>query len=80
VLNSLTSTATLADGSTRQLLTSGAININLMTTGAFIPYVTFGAGVASITGDLPSATLTGNYQFLLGSGPPVDETDKRHRT
>jgi hypothetical protein len=78
VLNSVTSTATLADGSARQLFTSGAININLMTSGTFIPYVTVGAGVASMTGDLPRATLTGNYQFLLGTAPfpPVDETDK----
>ena len=75
VLNSLTSTATLADGSARQLFTIGAVNINLTTSGALIPYVTVGAGVASMTGDLPSATLTGNYQFRLGSGPPVDETD-----
>jgi hypothetical protein len=75
VLNGLTSTAALADGSARQLFTTGAVNINLTTSGALIPYVTVGAGVASVTGDLPSATLTGNYQFLLGSGPPVNETD-----
>jgi len=75
VLNNLTSTATLADGSARQLFTSGAVNINLTTSGALIPYVTVGAGVVSMTGDVPSATLTGNYQFRLGSGPPVDETD-----
>jgi hypothetical protein len=75
VLNNLTSTARLADGSARTLFTSGVVNINLTTSGALVPYVTVGAGVASLTGDLPSATLTGNYQFLLGSGPPVDETD-----
>ena len=75
VLNSVTSTATLADGSARQLFTSGAVNINLTTSAAIVPYVTLGAGVASVTGDLPTVTLNGNYQFLLGSGPPVDETD-----
>jgi hypothetical protein len=75
VLNSLTSTGTLADGSGRQLFTSGAVNINLTTGGALIPYVTVGAGVTSFTGDLPSATLNGNYQFRLPSGPPIDETD-----
>jgi hypothetical protein len=75
VLNNLTSTATLTDGSARSLFTSGAVNVNLATSGALIPYLTVGAGVASMTGDLPTATLTGNYQFLLGSGPPVDETD-----
>ena len=75
VLNSLTSTATLVDGSARRLFTSGALNINLTTSGALIPYVTVGVGVDSMTGDLPSATLNGNYQFRLGSGPPVDETD-----
>ena len=75
VLNSLTSMATLTDGSARQLFTSGAVNINLTTGGAIVPYVTVGAGVASVNGDLPGATLTGNYRFLLGSGPPIDETD-----
>lgn len=75
VLNSVTSTGTLADGSARQLFTSGAVNINLTTSGALIPYVTVGAGVASLTGDVPNATLTGNYQFLLPSGPTIDETD-----
>ena len=33
-LNRLTSTATLAEGSARQLFTSGAVNINLTTSGA----------------------------------------------
>jgi hypothetical protein len=77
VLNGLTSTATLTQGSAHQLFTSGAVNINLMTSGTLIPYVTVGAGVASMTGGLPSATLTGNYQFLSGTAPfpPVDETD-----
>jgi hypothetical protein len=75
VLNSVTSTGTLADGNARQLFTSGAVNINLTTSGAFIPYVTVGVGVVRLTGDLPNATLTGNYQFRLGSGPPIDETD-----
>ena len=75
VLNGLTSTATLANGSARELFTSGAVNINLSTSGALVPYVTVGAGVASINGDLPSAILTGNYQFRLGSGPPINETD-----
>jgi hypothetical protein len=75
VLNSLTSTATLTDGSARQLFTSGAVNINLTTSGALVPYVTMGVGVASVIGDLPGARLIGNYRFLLGSGPPIDETD-----
>jgi hypothetical protein len=69
VLNSLTSTATLADGSARQLFTSGAVNINLTTSGALIPYVTVGAGVASMTGDLPSATLTGTTSSCWAAVP-----------
>jgi len=73
--NSVTSTGTLADGSARQLFTSGAVNINLTTSGVLVAYVTVGAGVASLTGNLPTATPTGNYRFRLGTGPPIAETD-----
>jgi hypothetical protein len=75
VLNSLTSTATLRRGSGNQLFTSGALIINLRTTGDVIPYATVGAGLVITTGVMPGATLRGNYQFLLPGGAPVNETD-----
>lgn len=75
VLNSVTSTATLESGSRRQLFASGMLIANLRTTGDIIPYATIGAGLISIAGERPSATIRGNYQFLLPNGAPIDETD-----
>jgi hypothetical protein len=75
VLNSVTSTATLNSGSRHQLAASGTLIVNLRTTGDIVPYATFGAGLISIVGKTPSATLRGNYQFLLPSGAPINETD-----
>ena len=40
-----------------------------------IPYAAIGAGLVSITGDMPSVVMLGNYQFRLPAGPPIDETD-----
>jgi len=78
VLNSLTSTAALERGGGHQLFTSGALIINLRTTGDVIPYATVGASLISTTGKMPSTTLKGNYQFLVTgqtSAPAVNETD-----
>jgi hypothetical protein len=76
-LTSLTSTAALESGGGHQLFTSGALIINLRTTGDIIPYAIVGASLISTTGKMPSATLKGNYQMLLLSseGAPVNETD-----
>src|SRR5204862_7142160 len=76
VLKSLTSTAALNSGGGHQLFTSGALIINLRTTGQVIPYATVGASLISTIGEMPSATLEGNYQFLNPSGSPIDETDR----
>jgi hypothetical protein len=77
---STTSTSAINAEGGRQLLTTGALVINLATQGNTIPYVTIGAGALSTSGELPSATLTGNYRFdslnALAPGRfPVNETD-----
>ena len=74
VLNSVTSIAALERGSGHQLSTSGALLINLRTTGDVIPYATVGASLISTIGGMPSATLAGNYQFL-SVGAPMNESD-----
>ena len=74
VLNSVTSIAALDRGSSHQLSTSGALLINLRTTGDVIPYATVGASLISTVGRTPSATLAGNYQFL-SVGAPMNESD-----
>ncbi|HEY7444574.1 MAG TPA: hypothetical protein VH701_19240 [Vicinamibacterales bacterium] len=75
VLNSLTSTATFDNGNRHQFLVTSSLVVNLRTTGRVVPYATVGAGVLAITGKAPSATLNGNYRFLLPSAAPIDETD-----
>jgi hypothetical protein len=75
VLNSLTSTATVKNGTGGELFTTGALVVNLRTTGTIIPYVTAGAGLIATTGTMPAVTLKGNYRFLNPSGSPIDETD-----
>lgn len=71
---SVTSVATIHDHTGRELLATGALNINLRTQGRAIPYVTVGGGGIFSMGDAPSATLVGNYQFAF-LGAPHNETD-----
>ena len=54
---------------------SGALVINVRTAGNLIPYATVGVGLLSTVGEASSATLRGNYRFLLPGGAPIDETD-----
>ena len=75
VLTSLTSTARLETADAHQLFTSGALIINLRTSGSLIPYAAVGASMISTIGSRPTASLEGNYQFFLTNGGPVNETD-----
>jgi hypothetical protein len=71
----VTSESALHDGRGRQSLTTGALNINLRTSGKLVPYATAGAGFLVTTGEAPSASLTGHYQFQTLDQIPVNETD-----
>lgn len=74
----VTATTTITEGSGHELLTTGVFGVDLLTHGRLIPYVVGGAGVAHVTGDLPSATITGNYTFPvpLGGITAINETDR----
>src|SRR5262249_8919659 len=74
-LKSLTSTPSIDSGNAHQLFTTGALVVNLKPGARLAPFVTFGAGWIAVRGDLPSASLTGNYQFNGPSGAPFNETD-----
>lgn len=76
VARSITSDAALDDGNAHQLFTSGALIVNLRTTGRVTPYATVGASLISIHGERPSVVLTGNYQFSnIATGASYNETD-----
>ena len=68
VVSSNTTLAAETEG--RQTLATGAVIIDLPLKGRLVPYLAAGAGVRIRSGDLPTATLTGNYQFrFLGAAP-----------
>ena len=69
------STTTLANATRRRTNLTGALTIALTQGSRFEPYVTGGGGVSFRTGDLPTATLTGNYRFLFLGIAPLDESD-----
>jgi hypothetical protein len=79
--SNVTSTASIHDDQGRQLFTTGALAVNLIPDGRFMPYATIGAGVVSNVGNGPNVTLVGNDRFTsnvnsLGAGSfPVNETD-----
>ena len=76
VARSITSDAAIDDGSAHQLFTSGALMVNLTTTGRVTPYATVGASLISIHGKRPTVVLTGNYQFSnVVTGASYNETD-----
>jgi hypothetical protein len=71
----VSSEGTIDDEEGGQATLTGALNVNLMTAGRFIPYVSAGAGVRSNFGGMPSATLQGRYRFQPLGLFPVDESD-----
>jgi len=72
---SVTSGSGHVDQQGRQTFTTGALNINLKTTGKLIPYATAGAGMKVNVGDTPSVSLAGIYQFQILGFYPVNEHD-----
>jgi len=71
----VTSSSGNVDQLGRQTFTTGALIINLKTTGNLVPYVTAGAGVNLNAGSTPSVSLAGTYQFQILGFYPVNEHD-----
>ena len=71
----VTSDVRVDAGSTRQFIATGALRFDFLTRWPMRPYLTAGGGIASTFGQLPRATLTGRYQFLIDGVSPIDETD-----
>jgi len=69
-----------AEGSAREIVLTGALNMHFGTGTGFVPYVTFGGGMLSGTGNVASVTLEGDYRFVIspesGSSVPIHETDR----
>jgi hypothetical protein len=72
---SVTSVATFTPGSTREILTTADLRIDLKKTAKNTWCVTLGGGLLHPDGMGPSATLAGNYQFTVNGIEPFSETD-----
>ena len=80
----VSSVATIDDERGRQVFSTGALTINLAERGRIIPYATIGAGMITNVGELPRATLVGNYQFdslgaLIGYFPANETSNATMR-
>ena len=71
---SVTATAAVSNGSSRDLATTLAAQW-MFKAGSLEPYVSLGGGLVHNVGDLPSVTLTGNYRFNIQGTVPINETD-----
>jgi hypothetical protein len=78
----VTSDAMIDDKRGRQLVTSGTLLINLLSSTSFTPYVAVGAGYITAHNGAPSMTLVGNYSFTFAPIPVtpippfhINETD-----
>ena len=63
-------------GHRRDTAATLALNARVGRLGSFVPYLTFGAGVLTGSGRLPSASLEGHYRFSVLGEVPIDETDR----
>jgi opacity protein-like surface antigen len=63
----VTSDAALDDERGRQVVTAGALLINLLSSASLSPYVAVGAGYIAGRNGAPSVTLVGNYDFMFPS-------------
>lgn len=71
----VSSLAAATAGHVRDVHATVAVNTRLRSWRGFDPDVTFGAGVLSSAGTLPSATLDGHYRFTILDQVPIDESD-----
>lgn len=71
----VTATGASTRGHVRDVHATFALNRRLPPWHALEPYVTFGGGILTSAGALPSATLDGRYAFTILGQVPIDESD-----
>jgi hypothetical protein len=60
----------------RETAATLAVSTPLGRWGSFVPYGTFGGGVVTGSGSLPSAAVEGRYRFSILNEVPIDEADR----
>ncbi|PYR78662.1 MAG: hypothetical protein DMF86_05380 [Acidobacteria bacterium] len=75
----VTSKTTPSGGRGGQYVTTGVLNVALMTGRRTTPYASVGAGMISARSSAqPRVDLIGNYQFQILGAVPINETDSIH--
>ncbi|HXZ26690.1 MAG TPA: hypothetical protein VEG08_01700 [Terriglobales bacterium] len=65
----VTSVSAIDRSEGQQIFGTVGVNLNLVSEGRVVPYLSFGGGALASVGDLPSATLVGNFQVTIRGGP-----------
>src|SRR5262249_60188543 len=65
----------LSGGSSREIATTGALLWRFHPEAHWSPYATFGGGVLTGVGDLPSLTEDVSYRFLILNSVPIAGAD-----
>jgi len=73
---SVATTRSMSGGASREIATTGALLWRFHPDGRWSPYATFGGGLLTSTGDLPSLTIQDSYHFLILDSVPIAETDR----
>ncbi len=79
---STTAASSIVNNTGTEGVVTADVNIAILTSASFTPYVTVGAGVALPRGTQPSVTLVGSYSFVENlpgtrvNGAPIDESDR----
>jgi hypothetical protein len=66
----------MTGGASREIATTGALVWRFRPEGRWSPYATFGGGVLTAAGDLPSLTVQDSYHFLILNSVPIAESDR----
>jgi hypothetical protein len=72
----VTSASSRADGSSREVVVTGALVADFGPWGGFVPYAIAGGGVVTQVGDPPSVGIEGRYRAFIDGAAPIDETDR----
>ncbi len=72
----VTSTSSRSDGSSREIIVTGALVADFAPWGGFVPYALAGGGVLTQVGDPPSVGIEGRYRALIDGAAPIDEADQ----
>jgi hypothetical protein len=68
--------ATASETRRRETAATLALNARFPPHGGLVPYLTFGGGILTGRGTLPSASLAGRYIFSILGEVAIDETDR----